>query len=149
VPICAGVHAWQAALFPGIPAGHITTMTNPNTVIGIFTPQAGFTFTGSISAGGYALTVNSGSTPAANQVINGPGIPSGDAVLSVAGSVLTLQWPATATETAQAFGVGAENPDGTYNGALFPRDNAGHAAWNDGSVWNPAAAHTQAVWPIP
>lgn len=39
----------------------------------------------------------------------------------------------------------AKNADGTYSGALFPIDNAGHVGWNDGTVFNPADTHTQAT----
>lgn len=39
----------------------------------------------------------------------------------------------------------AKQSDGTYAGALFPVDNAGHVGWNDGTVFSAADTHTQAT----
>jgi hypothetical protein len=138
------VFASYALMFPNLPSGYQTALTNRAATIAAFTPAVGATFTATTTSGSYCVTVNSGSTPAQYTPINGPGFAAGAVVEGVglspcSAGQLTMNITASANETAQTFATLSLNPDGSYNGALTPADSTGAACWNNGLTnFNPS-----------
>jgi hypothetical protein len=117
-----------------------------------FAPAVGTLFTGSTTNGSNCLVTaqtlsvgepvnNSVALTITNKVT---GVHQDYTVTGTCAGGYTLSSNASATLSGATFATGAENEDGTYNGALFPPDTHAVISWNDGSVFVPSATHTAA-----
>ncbi|HEV2363056.1 MAG TPA: hypothetical protein VGS12_02545 [Caulobacteraceae bacterium] len=155
-PSASGVAGYPSARTVGG-----TGITSRAGAITAFAPAVGTLFTASIAIGSNCLAT--AQSLATGTTVNGPGFANGAVVQGAAGTggcssgayPLGVWNPnpghldydpasASATETSQPYGTGAENGDGSYNGALFPPDTHGVISWNDGTVFAPSATHTAA-----
>ena len=123
-------------------------------------PPLGVSFTASLDS---SCNLTTATTLAIGTHIQGPGIPSAgvsgnDAHITGASSPYSMGIGGCTAQTSQVYATGAMNPtdgsgnpitagaQGTYNGWLWPKDNAGVISFNNpATVFNPSAMHAPAT----
>ncbi len=140
------------SVFPSYIQGNDIGLVNRAAAIAMFHPAIGLVLTGNTHSSTLIDGISSTAGVSDGMAVNGAPVTYSDTtllqqvyVVSHTSTSITLSIATNTTTTGVSIGLGAEAPDGSYLGALFPANDFGEVCWNDGSVWDHTAHCTPAT----